>query len=77
MGKYILKRIGRSILSLIAIMIFTIILIYSLMNKDTLVAKQEQYQKTSNNERLILIVVKISNKYLKVNKNIVKSRLAV
>ncbi len=53
MGKYILKRIGRSILSLIAIMIFTIILIYSLMNKDTLVAKQEQYQKTSNNERLM------------------------
>lgn len=53
MGKYILKRIGRSILSLIAIMIFTIVLIYSLMDREVLAGKtcHEQYPTIQNNAR--------------------------
>ena len=52
MGKYILNRILRSLLSLVAVMILTIVLIYSLMDRDALVTKQEGFNKNINNDRV-------------------------
>ncbi len=52
MGKYILNRILRSLVSLVAIMTLTIVLIYSLMDRDTLVSKQPELSKKSNNDRI-------------------------
>ncbi len=52
MGKYILNRILRSILSLIAVMIFTIVLIYSLMDREALVTKQPSFNKNINNDAI-------------------------
>ena len=52
MGKYILNRILRSLLSLVAIMILTIVLIYSLMDRDALVTKQDGFNKHINNARV-------------------------
>ncbi len=52
MGKYILNRILRSLLSLVAVMILTIVLIYSLMDRDALVTKQDGFNKNINNDRI-------------------------
>ena len=52
MGKYILNRILRSLLSLVAVMILTIVLIYSLMDRDALVTNQEGFNKNINNDRV-------------------------
>ena len=52
MGKYILNRILRSLLSLVAVMILTIVLIYSLMDRDALVTKQDGFNKHINNARV-------------------------
>ena len=52
MGKYIFNRILRSLLSLVAVMIVTIVLVYSLMDREALVAKQPDFIKNVGNDAI-------------------------
>ncbi len=52
MAKYLLKRIINAALSVIAVVAIVMVLIYSLMNRDLVFAKDSVYSKTTNNAKV-------------------------
>ena len=52
MGKYLLKRILHSILSVIAVVALVMILVYSLLNRDLLFKTDGTFVKTAKNQRI-------------------------
>lgn len=53
MGKYLLKRIIRGLLSVIAVVIIVMILIYSLMDRTLIFSKDSVFQNLGNNQRTV------------------------
>ena len=52
MGKYLLKRILHSILSVIAVVALVMVLVYSLLNRDLLFKTDGTFVKTAKNQRI-------------------------
>lgn len=53
MGKYLLKRIIRGLLSVIAVVIIVMILIYTLMDRTMLFSKDSVFQNLGNNQKTV------------------------
>ena len=52
MGKYLVKRILRGILSIIAVVAIVMMLVYALVDRDRIFAADGQFTKTANNDRV-------------------------
>lgn len=52
MGKYLLKRVLFSLFSIVAVVAIVMVLIYSVMNRDLVFAKDTVFQRQASNGRI-------------------------